>query len=352
MFIDGGPNHVTLVVAVFIMPNRASHPIANAGQAAALLAATLIVLPGVLSAHIRHRAVRPPRPTLSVDMNTRLLIVSPHPDDEVLAAGGLMQHLRAAHGTLRVVYLTDGEGYREGVQLEEHVASPTASNYRAYGRQRTREAHRALRVLGFGRESLTFLGFPNGGLNRMMTTYWSERRNPYRSPYSRLDRPTKSEIVVPRTQFRGEDLSQELATIIGDFAPTMVLVPRKEDQHGDHCAAWFFLADALGDVRRLHPDRDIDLVSYIVHYYSWPFEDDRPRIEPPEGLRGGVSGWLNVPLTATETRIKRAALAQYKSQMDVMGWFLEGFARRNELFSRPAAPLVAMPVRRSPCDDD
>jgi LmbE family N-acetylglucosaminyl deacetylase len=334
------------------MPKRASHPTATARQAIALLGAALIFVPVVLTAQARARAARAPRPTLSVDANTRLLIVSPHPDDEVLAAGGLMQHLREAHGALRVVYLTDGEGYREGVQVEAHVASPTALNYRAYGRQRTREARRALRVLGFGPESLTFLGFPNGGLNRMMTTYWSERRNPYRSPYSRLDRPLRSEILVPRTAYRGEDLSVELAAIIGDFAPTMVLVPRKEDQHGDHCAAWFFLADALGDVRRLHPDRDIDLVSYIVHYYSWPFEDDRPRIEPPEGLRGGVSGWLTVPLTADETRTKLAALTQYKSQMDVMGWFLEGFARRNELFSRPRAPLVAMPVRRSPCDDE
>jgi hypothetical protein len=37
--------------------------------------------------------------------------------------------------------------------------------------------------------------------------------------------------------------------------------------------------------------------------------------------------------------------------MDVMGWFLNGFARRNELFSRPAASLVTLPVRRSPCDN-
>ena len=297
------------------------------------------------------RVPRPRFATLSVGKDTRLLIVSPHPDDEVLAAGGLIQHLRAANGALRVVYLTDGEGYREGVQIEEHVAAPTASNYRAYGRQRAREARRALRVLGYGPESLTFLGFPNGGLNRLMTTYWSERRNPFRSPYSRLDRPIKSEVVVPHTEFRGEDLTQELAQIIGDFAPTMVLVPRKEDQHVDHCAAWFFVTDALFDVRRLHPDRDVDLVNYIVHYYSWLFEDDRPRVEPPEGLPGGISGWLSVPLSAAEMKLKRDALAQYKSQMDVMAWFLNGFVRRNELFSRPAAPLTTLPVRRSPCDN-
>jgi LmbE family N-acetylglucosaminyl deacetylase len=183
-----------------------------------------------------------------------------------------------------------------------------------------------------------------------MTTYWSERRNPFRSPYSRRDRPDKSEVVVADTEFRGEDLSQELAQIIGDFAPTIVLVPRKEDQHVDHCAAWYFLSDALFDVHRLHPDRDIDVVTYIVHYYSWLFEDDRPRVEPPGGLPGGRSGWLSVPLSAVEMRVKRDALAEYKSQMDVMAWFLNGFVRRNELFSRPPALRTTLPVRRSPCD--
>jgi LmbE family N-acetylglucosaminyl deacetylase len=349
--MGGGPNGDRLVLTVFIMPKGASQMFTLARQGIVSFAATLIVLPGAALLQVGDRAARPRLPALSVTHDTRLLIIAPHPDDEVIAAAGLMQHLRAAEGTLRVVYLTDGEAYREGVQVEDHVTSPTASNYRAYGRQREREAHAALRVLGFGPESLTFLGFPNAGLSRMMKTYWSERRNPYRSPYSRRDRPSKSEIVVPDTEFRGEDLSQELAQIIGDFAPTMLLVPRKEDQHADHCAAWFFVADALFDVKRLRPDFDVELVNYIVHYYSWPFEDDAPLVEPPEGLRGGVSGWLSVPLSAAELRKKREALARYKSQMDVMGWFLNGFARRNELFSRPAAPLVTLPVRRSPCDN-
>jgi LmbE family N-acetylglucosaminyl deacetylase len=314
------------------------------------LGTILVGLPLGAQSHDNQQTARPRAATVSVGPATRMLVIAPHPDDEVLAAGGLLQHLRAASGVLRVAYLTDGEGYREGVQAEDHVIAPTVSDYRAYGHQREHEARAALRLLGFGAGSITFLGFPNGGLSRMMTTYWSEHRRAYRSPYTRLDRPSKSEILVPDTEFRGEDLSEELAQIIDDFAPTMILVPRKEDQHADHCAAWFFLADALGDVRRVHPGFDVDLINYIIHYYSWPFEDDAPRIPAPEGLSGGMSGWLNVPLSAGEVKTKRAALALYKSQMDVMGWFLNGFARRNEWFSRPTPPHVALPVRRSPCD--
>jgi LmbE family N-acetylglucosaminyl deacetylase len=292
-----------------------------------------------------HRA-----PHVSIARETRALVVAPHPDDEMLAAAGLMQRVHAAGGAIRVVYLTDGDGYPEGVETEDHIAAPTADDYRGYGRRRRREARAALEALKVGDYAFTFLSFPDGGLSRLMTKYWSERRAAYRSPYTRLDRPPRSEMLVPNTEYRGEDLTQELAAIIAGFRPTTIVVPRKEDQHPDHCAAWFFVADALGDVQRVHPDRQIDLLNYIVHFGGWPFEDEAPRLPPPPGLRGGVSGWMLFPLTADELRAKRAALQKYETQMHVMSWFLNGFARENEVFSRPARPHVTLPFRRSPCD--
>lgn len=82
----------------------------------------------------------PPRPIgaltaqpsrhLIVDAGTNLLVVAPHPDDETLGAGGLMQRVHAAGGDVSVVYLTDGDGYPEGVRVEDHVESPTARDFR------------------------------------------------------------------------------------------------------------------------------------------------------------------------------------------------------------------------------
>jgi len=298
----------------------------------------------------RRQTVRTPWPTLDVPAGTRLLVVAPHPDDETLGAGGLMERVHETGGRVNVVYLTDGDGYPEGVRSEGHIESPTAADYRGYGRTRRREARNALLALGLDKPSYTFLGFPDGGLAKLMRAYWSERRAAYRSPYTRLDRPPKSEIVVPDTRYRGEDLTQELALIIADFKPTMIAVPRKEDQHADHCAAWFFLADALTDIRRVHPDFSADVLNYIVHFYSWPFEDEEARLAPPPGLRGGASGWLRLPLTPAEIRTKRAALRKYATQMHVMDWFLDGFARSNEVFSRPVSLRVRLPVRRDVCD--
>jgi LmbE family N-acetylglucosaminyl deacetylase len=290
-----------------------------------------------------------PPPVLDVPAMTRLLVIAPHPDDEVLGAGGLMQRVKAGGGAVRVVYLTDGDGYPEGVKEEDHVEAPTAKDYLGYGKQRRREARAALVRLGLADAFQTFLGFPDGGLCRLTRAYWSERRGAYRSPYTRLNRPPKSEMLVPATQYRGEDLSQELALIIGDFKPTIIAVPRREDQHEDHCAAWYFLADSLNDVRRVHPEFSTDVINYIVHFNSWPFEDDGPRLDPPPGLRGGASGWMRLALTPAEARAKRQALRRFTTQMHVMDWFLDGFARSNEVFSRPRPFKVVLPSRRSPC---
>src|SRR5258706_7315768 len=82
------------------------------------------------------RQQRAPRPMLMVNGDTRLLVVAPHPDDEVLGAGGLMQRVHTARGVVRVVYLTDGDRYPEGVRVADHVEVPTAKDYRGYGQQR------------------------------------------------------------------------------------------------------------------------------------------------------------------------------------------------------------------------
>ena len=298
-------------------------------------------------------AAAPVSRTLTVTGDARLLVIAPHPDDEILGAGGLMRRVHDAGGVVRVVYLTDGDGYRDGVRLEEHHKKKKLSfgDYRDYGRRRQHEAQAALKALGLDEHDATFLRFPDGGLCKLTRTYWSEQRAAYRSPYTRRDRPPTSDTFVADTEYRGEDLTQELATIVGEFRPTVIVTPRKEDQHPDHCAAWYFVTDALGDVTRVHPELAPDLLTYIVHYNSWPFEDDGPRLDPPPGLRGGASGWMHVQLTTEEARAKRAALHRYKTQMDAMDWFLEAFARSNEVFSRPAPTRIVLPTKHSPCCD-
>ena len=289
-------------------------------------------------------------PAPEISSGTRLLVVAPHPDDEVIAAAGLMQRVHEAGGAVHVVYLTDGDGYPEGVKREDGNRKLTYIDYRDYGRIRQKEARTALAELGLDDRAATFLSFPDSGLCKLIRTYWSERRSAYRSPFTRLDRPPESEWIVPDTEYRGEDLTQELARLMAEFRPTEILVTRREDQHADHCAAWYFVADALGDVRRVYPELTPDVLTYVVHFNDWPFEDAGPSLAPPEGL-GRASSWIRLPLTPAQMRAKRAALKRYRTQQQAMGWFLDAFVRSNEIFSRQsaAAAHVMLPLKRSPC---
>src|SRR5262245_41050295 len=114
------------------------HRLLTAGVLAATVAAVSTTVDAAAARHPpsrRHPHVRTPPTVMEVPEHTRLLVVAPHPDDEVLGAGGLMQRVHEGDGEIRVVYLTDGEGYPEGVELEDHGRKPTAGDFRDYGRR-------------------------------------------------------------------------------------------------------------------------------------------------------------------------------------------------------------------------
>ena len=62
-----------------------------------------------------------PRLALSLTTATRLLVISPHPDDGALAAAGLMVRTVARGGVVRVVQMTSGDAFSEGVKRVDHT---------------------------------------------------------------------------------------------------------------------------------------------------------------------------------------------------------------------------------------
>ncbi|MBI3785963.1 MAG: PIG-L family deacetylase [Deltaproteobacteria bacterium] len=110
----------------------------------------------------------------------RLLVIAPHPDDETLGAAGLVQRVLARGGTVRVVLVTAGDGYVEAVVHETHLPRPRPAQYIAYGERRLAESRAAVRVLGGDHLRLTLLGFPDGGLDRLLHAHW-RRSHPERS---------------------------------------------------------------------------------------------------------------------------------------------------------------------------
>jgi LmbE family N-acetylglucosaminyl deacetylase len=83
----------------------------------------------------------------------RLVVVAPHPDDEVLGAGGLIQKALDERVIVEVIAVTDGEA--------SHPES-TVAPLLGLADVRARESETALRRLGWPEPVITRLGLPDG----------------------------------------------------------------------------------------------------------------------------------------------------------------------------------------------
>jgi len=85
----------------------------------------------------------------------RILIVAPHPDDEVFGAGGLIQHALSQNIPLEIVAVTDGEGSHPNSKVAQKLG---------LAERRVRESKEALRRLGWDEPVMTRLHIPDSNV--------------------------------------------------------------------------------------------------------------------------------------------------------------------------------------------
>jgi LmbE family N-acetylglucosaminyl deacetylase len=269
-----------------------------------------------------------------ISHDTRLMVFSPHPDDESLGTGGLIQRVLNAGGKVKVVFMTNGDGFPEGVEKRDRIARPTAKDYTRYGEERRIEALKAITTLGMKDRDVMFLGFPDGGLSYLRLKF-RQHPVPYRSPFTRKTHPPVFEIIVPRTDYCGEDLRKEIERVIAGFQPNLLAVTPPEDSHPDHSATYYFVKEALRHLAMKHPNFKPVVVTFLIHYGQWPVGQGAGtglRLNPPDSFSDQGKQWISFALNPEEMKTKREAILQYHTQMLVMGRFLLSFARSNELF--------------------
>jgi LmbE family N-acetylglucosaminyl deacetylase len=98
------------------------------------------------------RAAKPTYPPADLGGCRELVVVAPHPDDEILGVGGFMSIAAAAGVRVRIVAVTDGGGSHEG--------SPTVTPEQLIA-ERPEESRRALARLGVDADPVR-LGIPDG----------------------------------------------------------------------------------------------------------------------------------------------------------------------------------------------
>jgi len=217
----------------------------------------------------------------------RVLFVAPHPDDESLAAGALLQRVRALGGRVRVLFVTDGDANVWPQRLVERRWQIDPATQARWGARRRVEASRALTHLGVDPSDAIFLGAPDLGL--------TDRVGP-----------------------AGEPLLERLAREVRAWSPSLLVAPSVRDLHPDHSALAVLLRLAL---RRLGPPgRPQHELAYVVHGAATQLPQLGLRCLRPSG---------------EERSRKRRAILEHHTQLLLSRRRLLGYARGSELFLCP-----------------
>jgi LmbE family N-acetylglucosaminyl deacetylase len=227
--------------------------------------------------------------SLRISPADRLLVFAPHPDDETLAAGELIQAALAAGAAVRVVFATDGENNpwpQRWLERRWHIG---AAERARWAERRRSEGIAALGVLGMASsESVRFLGWPDQGVTEVLMC--------------------------------DADAVGALVDEIYGFGPSHVVMPVLGDRHPDHSALRVMIELAL-----LRAGSDCVRLGYAVHGQE-------------QAARG-----LFVQRDAVHQQRKCEALAEHVSQTALSGRRLLRVAHRVETFeiANPAPTLVA-----------
>lgn len=288
-----------------------------------------------------------------------LLVFAPHCDDEALGAAGLMREARQAGATVHVVVITNGDGFRIGVERDFRKLRVAPADFEKYAYDRQGETRTAMGVLGVPSTDIAFLGYPDRGLMPMWTTNWSPR-TPYRSAYTLSNHSPYDDAPTPHAPYCGEALLRDIEKQMLADKPTDIFVTHPSDDHPDHSAAGVFVRTALDDLR----DRGIpwakacQLHYYLVHRGDWPVPQglhERAPLPPPAQMASLDTKWVTLPLSHRDVEMKYAAIKRYRSQTEMTGRFLYSFARQNELFgtlTSPAGGIERVPDGKFKVDGD
>ena len=201
---------------------------------------------------------------MKIDSATRLLLFAPHPDDESLAAGGLLQKAIAAGAEVQVVFVTNGDNNPWPLRVVERQWKIRASDRLLWGMRRIEEALDALATLGVPRSAAHFLQFPDQHLTELLLR--------------------EDQTVIG-----------EIRKIVASMEPTLLIAPAPFDLHPDHSASSLLVRRALDGERFA----TIEQLLYAVH------------------TRGHQSDYHRIALTMSrsENEVKRRAILCHRSQM-------------------------------------
>ena len=275
-------------------------------------------------------------PAAAPYVGQRILVFAPHPDDETLGAAGLMRQARLRGDDVRVVIITNGDGFRISAAQTFHELTVPPKDFVRYGYLRQGEARTALAILGVPADHVHFLGYPDRGLMPMWINHWSPIA-PVASSYTTENHSPYIDAATPNAPYCGAALLSDIKAQMLADQPTDIYVTHPNDDHPDHAAASVFVRTALEQLRAagIPWAQTARLHYYLVHRGDWPVPQglhENAALLPPGPMAALDTHWTALPLSLRDTQKKYTALKRYHSQIEISSRFLYSFARQNELF--------------------
>jgi LmbE family N-acetylglucosaminyl deacetylase len=270
----------------------------------------------------------------------RILIFAPHPDDEMLGCGGLIQAALARGAEVHVALMTNGDASELSLVFGERELSRKPRAFIDLGRTRQQESIAALGSLGLPAERIYFLGYPNNGLVALWRPDHWLRASPYRSPYTAAIASPYQRSFTPAAAYAGEQVLSDVVALLEQVKPDAVYVTHPQDIHPDHWATCAFVSYGLATVAAQNADSWASrtrLYGYLIHWPHFPSPGRlRPKLplKPPREIVTTRADWIELPLSPDETERKLDATRMYRSQLPSLDRLLLNFVRANELFAR------------------
>ena len=269
----------------------------------------------------------------------QILVLSPHPDDDIITSSGNIYRAVQNGETVKIVFMTNGDlygGYNPGYQREGEAVA--AESY-----------------LNVAENNLIFLGYPDGGLQPIYNSYTGPN-DQYMSP-NNISK-TYANRGLGSTDYHSyrfgapanynrPNILQDLEDIINTYLPNQIFVTSEFDAHSDHSTTYLLLKLALATIHNSNPSYAPVINKTVVHWEvisnpAWPnaadstaYVSEMPNLTAQTGLAWADRESLDVPLPMQSQNYasnpKYQAIASHASQGGTTG-FLGQFLHKDEIF--------------------
>jgi LmbE family N-acetylglucosaminyl deacetylase len=217
----------------------------------------------------------------SFSKSDKVLVVAPHPDDESLGTGGLLQRIFAQKIPVRIVFVTNGENNPWAQRCWERRWQIGPNERVRWGQRRREEALNAICSLGGKPDCARFLNLPDLGTTRLLMQ----------------GDPQLSVLIIAEIQ---------------EWQPTVALIPTMLDAHPDHSALSVAFSIALDSVG----GSTIRVWEYLVHKPKVPISQEQVRLL----------------LSTEEVERKRRAILCHETQVALSRGRFTSFAKIEEAY--------------------